>query len=124
MKKPTLSRPALASHLREIAVEVQRLAAFDLEDEDFREWFHVDTLHEEFFSTGEAAPAPERGRGSRITLPLGWIWPPARMSPEEGADLVRSLVGRVPGVEEVTAPALDPQFALVWQMYITIRLAQ
>lgn len=124
MKKATISRPELANELCEVAAEVQRLAGFDLGDDAVRELFDVGALHEDFFSAGEASPAPERGRGERVTLPLGWIWPPASMAAEKGAETIRSLVARVPGVEEVTAPALDPQLGLIWTMYITIRLAQ
>ena len=110
--------------LREVAEELQRVAVFDLAHEEARDLFQAETLIEEFFSTGETTAARSQGRGRRVTLPVGWVWPPARMSAEEGAVLVRSQLSAIPGVE-IAAPAmLGPQFGFIWSILVTIRLDQ
>ena len=124
MKKATISRAELDRALREVAQELQRIAGFDLAHEDAREVFQVETLNEEFFSTGEPAAAQSHGRGRRITLPVGWVWPPARMSAEEGAACVRSQIAEISGVEMVAPATRDPQFGFIWSILVTIRLDQ
>ena len=124
MKKAIISRAELDRALHGVAEELQCVAGFDLAHKDARELFQAETLNEEFFSTRETTAAPSSGRGRRVTLPVGWIWPPASMSAEEGAVLIRSQITAIPGVEMVAPATLDPQFGFIWSILVTIRLDQ
>jgi hypothetical protein len=124
MKKATISRVELDRALREVAEELQTVAVFDLAHEEARDLFQAETLIEEFFGIGETTAARSQGRGRRVTLPVGWVWPPAKMSAEEGAALVRSQISAIPGVEMVAPATLDPQFGFLWSILVTMRLDQ
>ena len=124
MKKATISRVEFDRALREVAEDLQRIAVFDLAHEEARDLFQAETLNEEFFSAGETTAARSHGRGRRVTLPVGWVWPPARMSAEEGAALIRSQITAIPGVEMVAPATPDPQFGFLWSILVTIRLDQ
>ncbi|MCA9624436.1 MAG: hypothetical protein KC731_35680 [Myxococcales bacterium] len=124
MKKATTSLEQFRSQLEAIARDLHRAAKFEVGREDLPELVDVDTLCGTFFSFGDPEPAPMRGRGARLRVPLGWVWWPAEMSPEDGAALAVRRLLSIPGVEDVTRPKLDPQFGLIWQAYVVIRVSQ
>lgn len=128
MKKPTISIEDLSSRLEAIAHELHREAEFTLgQGDEHPELTDEDTLCRSFFSFGNAEPTKVLGgggRGEHLRLPLGWIWWPAKMSPEDGAALTAQRLLATPGVEDVSPPKLDPQFGLVWQAYVVIRTSQ
>ncbi len=124
MKKPTLTLDELSARLCTVATELAELAEFDLDDADVQECVDVANFAAEFFSFGTASPAPSRGRGACLCVPVGWVWWPARMDPGRGAATTALKIARIPGVESVGQPKLDPQFGLIWQLDVVIRSTQ
>ncbi len=124
MKKPTITIDELRHHLMSLALELHCLAQFDFETDEVAILVDAETFHEDFFAFSDPEPAPSRGRGKRIFLHLDWVWWPARISPDEGAALVTKKLNKLPGLEEVTTPKLDPQFGLFWRIGVVIRVSQ
>lgn len=124
MKKATITRRDLESHLERIAEELTVIASFDMSHEAVRELGGGDRFAREFFSVGPGEHMPSRGRGRRVCFPVGWIWWPGRFDADRGAALVASKILAVPGVEEITEPELDPQFRLIWHAKMVVRESQ
>src|SRR5690349_4905821 len=124
MKKATSSPELLAAHLLDVAAKLQAVAGFDFDDDSLREFVSRETCASEFFSVGEATAAPAQGGGQRVKVTVGWVWWPAQLAPERGAELIVSEIRALPSVEEVSTPSLDPQLGAVWQSVLTLRVTQ
>ncbi len=81
-------------------------------------------MAEKFFAIGEPLSVPDRGRGQRVRIPVSWMWGPAPMEEQEGADMIVEQIRAISGVEEVADLRKDTQIGAFWSVDVTIRISQ
>lgn len=126
MKKATLSPAAFSQRLVELAREFTARLPQDVERELLLDLFgsEPERWHERFFGVGDPEPAPARGRGERVEIHVGWVWPDEIPAARAIAARVRSRLAAIPGVEAVSEPDLDTQFGAFWGLRVILRLTQ
>lgn len=124
MKRQTTTRSELDGRLRRFVAVLEADAGLDIEANAAGWLMEPSALREKFFALGESVSAPDRGRGERVRIPVGWIWGPARLDDQQAADMIAAHIRTIPGVEVLSTPARDTQIGLAWAVDITIRISQ
>lgn len=124
MKKATATLSGLKEQLLRVVRVLQVEAELDIEAHAAGWMVEPSTIAEKFFAIGEPLSAPDRGRGQRVRIPVSWMWGPAPMDEQKGADMIVEQIRTIPGVEDITDPRRDTQNGAFWSVDVTIRVAQ
>jgi hypothetical protein len=124
MKKATTTLSEIQEQLIRVVRVLQVEAGLDIEAHANAFMVDPSTMAEKFFAIGEPMPAPDRGRGQRVLVPVSWIWGPAPMEEQKGAAMIVEQIRAIVGVEEISDPYRDTQIGVVWSVDVTLRVSR